>query len=433
MRTLLEALERRQLLAGDGDAFVAAFDQLDDRELTTQQMAVIMAEAALDDAYAQTAWGGENYWFQTSSGEVFAVWHGGAASDDDGDGAFDWSLTSITDAAGVVVPLQANSLSGTFTPWGAMNIVALNGAGEVVTYWWSPEAGARGFGVNGNGWSLTNINEVTDFSQTGPPPAFTGDTLTRMEGDTIVILADDDALHEQHVAITFTPGQTTPSGREWAAHRRGPNGGGTPGDGSGGGPGAVGDQTIQAGETISQNITITDGTLTVRGRVEGNIEQRGAGSVIVDGGTVTGNIDEHFGGDIQIINGGRVEGNAEERDAGDIIVDTNAFLAGNAMEHGQGDIRIDNGSTVEGNALEGGEGDILIFAGSILEGNAIGGSGGDIRVVDSRVDGNLEEGDFGSIEVLGLSHIDGNVIERGPGMVTVAATATVEGDVEQSG
>src|SRR5690606_5672634 len=110
MRTLLEALERRQLLAGDGDAFVAAFDQLDDRELTTQQMAVIMAEAALDDAYAQTAWGGENYWFQSSSGEVFAVWHGGAASDVDGDGAFDWSLTNISDATGVQTPLQRNSL-----------------------------------------------------------------------------------------------------------------------------------------------------------------------------------------------------------------------------------------------------------------------------------------------------------------------------------
>lgn len=474
MSSLFETLESRRLLSGD--TFVAQFDELISGEMTGGEVAAVMAEAGVDDVYARTSWNGENYWFQTSDGDVYALWHGGSVHDADDDGRFQWNLTNITDAAGVPAGLRTGSLSATFTPWRAMNIVGLNEDGRVVTYWWSPEAGERGFGARGNGWCLTDLQGEADFGEIdddrrGDDMSRAGVTVTRMagpDGRTIEIIVDDDAGDDRVIVIAFTPGHSSDDGLPWIArfvnHRDLRDGDGDDGRV------IIGDATIAEGVTVERNIRIINGTLTVLGVVEGNIRQSGAGSVIVDGGLVKGNIHEQDEGDITITAGGLVEGNAIERDAGDLVIDGGSTLKGNALEHDAGQVRIEADSLVEGNAIERDEGDIIVAdgstlkgnaierdaggvrieSGSLVEGNAIEGDEGDITVTDSElkgnaeerdaggititgslVDGNLLERDAGSIAVLGDSLIKGNVYEYGRGTASIDDEATVEGDVEE--
>ena len=54
-----------------------------------------------------------------------------------------------------------------------------------------------------------------------------------------------------------------------------------------------GDYTVRSGRTVDDNIKIYNGTLTVKGTVDGNVEQYGPGSVVVSSrGHVDGNIEE---------------------------------------------------------------------------------------------------------------------------------------------
>lgn len=108
---------------------------------------------------------------------------------------------------------------------------------------------------------------------------------------------------------------------------------------------------IGPNQTIEANIFITNGTLTVRGTVEGNIYEFGAGSVIVNGGLVKGNIEESSGGAIRVTNGGEVEGNLDEQGNGAAVVSGFSIVKGNVFESGAGDIIID-ASLVEGNWMK---------------------------------------------------------------------------------
>ncbi len=152
----------------------------------------------------------------------------------------------------------------------------------------------------------------------------------------------------------------------------------------------TGNTVIRSSQTISANIFITNGTLTVLGTVEGNIYEFGAGSVIVNGGLVKGNIEESSGGLIRVTNGGEVEGNLDEAGLG------SAFVT--------------NFSIVKGNVFESGAGDIIVDA--------------------SLVEGNLDEKGAGSVRVRNASLVKGNVFEIQAGTCTVDATSEVEGSVE---
>lgn len=116
--------------------------------------------------YSESDWGGENYWFQTSDGTVWSFWHGGAVHDR-GNGVHLWTLTNLTEAVGLPSGMLAGSLSGTITSWRAFNVVGVNSQGHLVTYWWSPESGERQFGINANGWSLTDLTESATWPAGG--------------------------------------------------------------------------------------------------------------------------------------------------------------------------------------------------------------------------------------------------------------------------
>lgn len=434
MSAIFETLEARQLLSAAADAFVADFDDAFSADMTRDQVAAIMEEAGLDGVYARTDWNGENYWFQTTDGDVWALWHGGAVHDPDGDGAFQWNLTNISDETGVASGLKQSSLSAAFTPWRAMNIVGLTEDGQVVTYWWSPEAGQKHFGANGNGWCLTNLNDAADFGDLngdGEEGGMVGVSVTRMTGPgglTIQIIVDNDLSDDERIVLSFRPGEFARDGKHWRADK-------VDRDELGDEGGAddivyMGDTTIAADETIDEDVRIVGGTLTVLGTVEGNIRQFGAGDIVVDGGVVEGDIDEDGDGGIVITAEGEVRGNATERGFGDILIEEDGLLTGNATERSDGDIRLEFGATVEGDAVESGMGAVTLID-SLLEGNIVERGPGAISVTDAEVQGNVDEYGPGSVEIVGESLVTGNVTERGPDDLIISDLAVIGGEFER--
>ena len=105
MERLFEALESRTLLSAD--ALVDAFpEMMQDGEVVRDsgEIAAIVEAAGADAVYSESSWGGENYWFQDSTGEVWSIWHGGEVHDVGG-GNHRWFLTSISDqTAGKIDP-----------------------------------------------------------------------------------------------------------------------------------------------------------------------------------------------------------------------------------------------------------------------------------------------------------------------------------------
>ncbi len=138
--------------------------------------------------------------------------------------------------------------------------------------------------------------------------------------------------------------------------------------------------------TVKGNIRITDGSLTVLGCVEGNIEQLGAGSVIVAAG---------------------------------------ACAKGDVQESGTGDVRV--AGAVDGNVQESGVGDVVV-AGSV-KGNVTERDAGSLTV-SGRVDGNVEESGVGNLTITATGVVRGNATEKDPGTGTNAGTVT--GNFSQS-
>lgn len=157
-----------------------------------------------------------------------------------------------------------------------------------------------------------------------------------------------------------------------------------------------GDTEILAGDVVNGNVTITDGTLTVYGRVKGNVVQRGQGDVRVvalhGGAVVEGDVDERDDGDVVVgFTGAVVKGNVTERGDGYVAVGQDGIVKGNVAERGPGSVSVDGYAAIEGDVAEQGSGDML---------------------------------------VLWHSLVGGDVCERGPGTVTVDATSEVIGSEE---
>ena len=98
-----------------------------------------------------------------------------------------------------------------------------------------------------------------------------------------------------------------------------------------------GNYTVRAGVTIDDNIKVYGGTLTVNGKVEGNVYQYRGGSVIVGRyAYVDGNVEEERAGRVEVR--GRVEGDVEEKGAGNLLIYPSARIAGDISESGSGRI-----------------------------------------------------------------------------------------------
>lgn len=154
-----------------------------------------------------------------------------------------------------------------------------------------------------------------------------------------------------------------------------------------------GDTQVLAGDVIKGNVTITDGTLIVYGRVEGDVMQRGDGDVRVVAmfgpAVVTGDVDERDDGDVVVgFTGAVVAGDVHERDGGYVAVGQDGIVGGNVVERGPGDVSLDGYAAIEGDVAEQGPGDMLVLWNSL---------------------------------------VGGDVCERGPGAIMVDATSEVVG------
>ena len=153
---------------------------------------------AISDAY----WGARNNWFQDSMGGVWALWQGGSVHNSPTlAGQHEWVLTNLTDAGGLsgTMHFAPGSLSGITTGWNAFNIQGIQD-GKLYALWWSPAGSAgtyidtdgstkqgAGWGLHGNGWSLSNISDVATSiggALTTPPASFLAFTESQGNGRT---------------------------------------------------------------------------------------------------------------------------------------------------------------------------------------------------------------------------------------------------------
>ena len=101
--------------------------------------------------------------------------------------------------------------------------------------------------------------------------------------------------------------------------------------------------SIGENETHYGNIVVTSGTLVVKGIQNGDVKLSG-GSGMVDGGFITGKIEDEGDGGVEIKSGG-VYGDIKETGKGDVLVD-GGTVTGKIEEYGTGGVTVINGGTV---------------------------------------------------------------------------------------
>jgi len=149
--------------------------------------------------------------------------------------------------------------------------------------------------------------------------------------------------------------------------------------------------TLATGTQITNDVTVLNNvSFTVKGMVDGKIDEVGAGRVVVDGGTINNDIIESGAGTVEVKNAGLVRGKIDES--------------------GSGWVKVNNGR-VKNDILESDSGSIAVINGSF-------------------VSGNVDESDGGSVVVDITSQVEGNAFEEGQGNCTDVVTASVEGVVD---
>jgi hypothetical protein len=110
-----------------------------------------------------TAWNAINIIGTTQAGHAVASWWSPAM------GAGNWSFVDFTQDFGGV-PLEAGSLTGWVTPWGALNVAGVDDQGQTHVYWWVHTNISQ---ENPAGWEFATLDA----------PAFSPDT--RLIADSI--------------------------------------------------------------------------------------------------------------------------------------------------------------------------------------------------------------------------------------------------------
>jgi cytoskeletal protein CcmA (bactofilin family) len=115
--------------------------------------------------------------------------------------------------------------------------------------------------------------------------------------------------------------------------------------------------TVRATGSVAGNVRADGTSVTVQGRVNGNIEQKGAqGVTVAAGGRVGGNIKEEDAGEVSITvtSGGSFNGNTEELGDGSVSISVaeGHFYAGNANEKGDGSLTTCGAGRFNGNTKE---------------------------------------------------------------------------------
>jgi cytoskeletal protein CcmA (bactofilin family) len=126
---------------------------------------------------------------------------------------------------------------------------------------------------------------------------------------------------------------------------------------------AGGTVVVEEGETVTDGLQASAGTVVVRGTVEGDLEAFAGTVEIEESGTVTGDV-RGFAGSVRIA--GRVGGDAELA-GGSIVIATPGIVAGN-VEGAAGSFTLDG--TVQGTARVG-AGSISLGPEAVIEGDLV--------------------------------------------------------------
>ena len=137
-----------------------------------------------------------------------------------------------------------------------------------------------------------------------------------------------------------------------------------------------GDYTVRYGDTLDAEVKMHGGTLTVHGKVDGNIDQYGSGSVIVGSrGYVNGNIQERDAGRVDIR--GELNGNIDEAGGGPVIIGRHAYVNGNLKEKHAGNVEVRG--RVNGDVDEEGRGSVFLYRSARVSGDVTEKGAGTIR------------------------------------------------------
>ncbi|MBC7834646.1 MAG: hypothetical protein H7Y88_06035, partial [Phycisphaerales bacterium] len=115
-----------------------------------------------------TSWGGINLAGMNSSGDVTVTWWVPGF-------AGDWRQNNLTSE--ITGPaMEPASVASYVTSWGGLNIIGLDSAGNLTTYWWAPA-------ISDTGWQITRLSE-----QITAPPIPTGAITGITSGNTISVI-----------------------------------------------------------------------------------------------------------------------------------------------------------------------------------------------------------------------------------------------------
>ncbi|WP_157637926.1 fibronectin type III domain-containing protein [Flexithrix dorotheae] len=214
--------------------------------------------------------------------------------------------------------------------------------------------------------------------------------------------------------------------------------------------------------------------------IKGNIIELEAGSIVIDGSQLQGNLEEFGTGDISIINNSeigeefpgiitsstyvvnedglgniriensKVVAHIGEKNKGDINVLYESDILGDISEQDDGDLTIENSQVSGNNIGEQSTGNIIIENSSIHHGYSsfliltdkgakLGEQGsGYIRISGSNVIANITENGHGNIDILNDSNIGnenfpGNVAEADGGFVYLRDSSIIWGNLAESG
>jgi hypothetical protein len=173
--------------------------------------------------------------------------------------------------------------------------------------------------------------------------------------------------------------------------------------------------TIAASGSVNGNLIQSgDGSLVIRGTVNGAVDESGLGDVTVAGGNVGGDISEADGGNVTLRGGSTVNGGVQEDGDGSVsvIVDLPGLIKADIIENGNGGVtvRAVTGS-YEGSVIEYGAGSVTatISAGQSFKGGIEEYDGGGVTAtVDGFFEGNITEHLAGNVVTSGLGTFKGN-------------------------
>lgn len=122
-----------------------------------------------------TSWGGINIVGLDGGGQVLATWWV------PGFGGV-WKVSNLTTIAGGPT-LTGDSVTSFFAPWGALNIAGIDASGDVRAYWWTPST---------DEWQVANLTASIPDGQPKPSQQLHGQSNTTHGGELNILGTDPD-------------------------------------------------------------------------------------------------------------------------------------------------------------------------------------------------------------------------------------------------